>query len=170
MFPGVAQRSFEDLVNQHKDAVYGQMLRVCGHREDAEDALATAMLHAFKAYQQLESDEAFRAWLSTIARRVCTRMRGHRGIDHVVEFAEHHGLVDESVSEFDIAVLKGCVQEAIDSMPLIYREIYTACELDEVTIADAAKQIGISVGAAKSRLLRARAFVRQALDQSICAR
>ena len=31
--------NFEKLANEHKDAVYRQMLRVCGNREDAEDVL-----------------------------------------------------------------------------------------------------------------------------------
>lgn len=161
--------SFEHLVNKHKDAVYRQMVRVCNHREDAEDALASALLQAFKAFDSLESDEAFRTWLATIGKRVCIRMRSHPGIQTALEFAEKHQLVDQTISEFDLAILKGCVKDAVEELPPIYKEIYTVCEINENSVVEAAQQIGISHNAAKSRLLRARAMVREMLDRSVCA-
>lgn len=160
---------FESLVNEHKDAVYRQMARVCDNKEDAEDALATAIMHAFQAQNQLTSDAAFRAWLGTIGRRVCTRMRSHKGIASALEFAEEHDLVNTDISEVDLAILKGCVKEAIELLDPTYREVYYLCEIEERSVEEAAKQVGITVAAAKSRLLRARAKVRETLDQSICA-
>ncbi len=165
----VDQGRFEQLVNKHKDAVYRQMIRVCNHREDAEDALATALMHAFKAYDRLESDDAFRSWLGTIGKRVCTRMRSHAGIQTAFEYAEEHDLIDENKSEFDLAVLKGCVKDAIEELQPIYRDIYIACELNEKSVVEAAEELHISHNAAKSRLLRARAMVRDMLDRSVCA-
>lgn len=145
------------------------MVRVCSHREDAEDALATALMYAFQAYDKLESDEAFRTWLGTIGKRVCTRMRSHAGIQTAFEYAEEHDLIDLDKSEFEMAVLKGCVKDAIEDLPNIYKDIYLACELNEKSVVEAAKELGISHNAAKSRLLRARALVRDKLDRSICA-
>jgi RNA polymerase sigma-70 factor (ECF subfamily) len=160
---------FESLVRKHKDAVYRQMARVCGNKEDAEDALASALMLAFRASDQLASDEAFRTWLSTIGKRVCTRMRNHPSIQKTLEYAEEHDLVDRGVGEFDLAVLKGCVRDAVEALPEVYRAIYVKCELDEATVPEAAKELGISHAAAKSRLLRARAIVREKLDRSVCA-
>ena len=46
-------KDFEKLANQHKDAVYRQMLRVCGNREDAEDVLIEALLKAYRNLDRL---------------------------------------------------------------------------------------------------------------------
>ncbi len=156
-------------MNEHKDAVYRQMVRVCNHREDAEDALATALMHAFRAYKNLDSETSFRAWLGTIGKRVCSRMRNHAGIQTAFDYATENELIDDSKSEFDLAILKGCVKTAVDELPELYREIYIACELDEKSVVEAADELGITHNAAKSRLLRARAMVREQLDQSVCA-
>ena len=51
---------FERLANEHKDAVYRQMLRVCGNREDAEDVLIEALLKAYQHMHQLNDPAAFR--------------------------------------------------------------------------------------------------------------
>jgi RNA polymerase sigma-70 factor (ECF subfamily) len=164
----VDSAKFERLVNQHKAAVYRQMLRVCNHREDAEDALATALLHAFKSSNQLTTDEAFRSWLGTIGKRVCTRMRHHAGVQAAFEYADEHQLIDHSQPEMELAILKGCVNDAVAALPPLYRDVYLACELDEKSVPEVAAELGISLSAAKSRLLRARAMVRESLDRSVC--
>ena len=66
---------FERLSHQHKDAVYRQMVRVCGNREDAEDVLIEALLKAYRSLGDLAAPEAFRAWLARIANRVCWQLR-----------------------------------------------------------------------------------------------
>lgn len=145
------------------------MVRVCNHREDAEDALGTALLLAYQAAAQLESESAFRAWIGTIGKRVCTKMRSHPAILKTLDYAEERGLVAEDTGDLDMAVLKGCVTDAVSSLPEIYRDIYVRCELNEESVVEAAKALGISHAAAKSRLLRARENVRRQLDQSICS-
>lgn len=167
--PSDSSTSFERLIVQHKDAVYRQMVRVCGQREDAEDALATAMMQAFRAADQLASEDAFRGWLATIGRRVCSRMRHNPRIADALEFAEEIGLTATEDANFDLVILKGCVRDAVISLPEKYRDVYEKCEIEERTVPEVAEELGLSVAATKSRLLRARAMVREMLDASVCA-
>jgi len=145
------------------------MVRVCRNADDAADALATAMMQAFQAAEQLDSEENFRAWLATIGRRVCGRMRSHPAIREAFEFAEERDLISNLVGEMEMGVLKGCVQEAVSELKPGYREVYEMCEIEERTLEEAAEALAISVAAAKSRLHRARSQVRDRLDHSICA-
>lgn len=155
-------------MNEHKDAVYRQMIRVCNHHEDAQDALAEALLLAFKASDQLGSDAAFRSWLGTIGKRVCARMRSRPSMQNTIEYAEERGLIADKRSEFDLAVVKSCVKDALTALPEKYRDVYQRCELEEGSVAEAASALGISVAAAKSRLLRAREMIREHLARSVC--
>ena len=52
---------FEHLARRHKDAVYRQLMRACGNREDAEDVLIEALLKAYRNLDQLQDARAFRA-------------------------------------------------------------------------------------------------------------
>ena len=159
---------FERLVNEHKDGIYRQMLRVCMHRQDAEDALATALMHAFSSADQLKTSDAFRSWVGTIGRRVCAKMRRHPRIEQVFDYALEQDLVSPGEDDMDLEVMRGCVRDAFQSLPAIYQEIYQRCELEETPVNEAAVAVGISHAAAKSRLLRARALMREQLDRSIC--
>src|SRR5881275_684029 len=62
--------NFESLANENKDAVYRQLIRVCGNREDAEDVLIDALLKAYRNLDQLRDSAAFRGWLAQIGRPV----------------------------------------------------------------------------------------------------
>jgi len=44
---------FTELAEAHRDAVYRQMLRLCGNRADAEDVLTDALLTAYRRMETL---------------------------------------------------------------------------------------------------------------------
>jgi hypothetical protein len=79
---------FERLVNEHKDAVYRQMIRACGNRKDAEDVLIEALLKAYRNLDQLRAHQAFRAWLAQIGRRVCWQLKKREALLPLLQLSE----------------------------------------------------------------------------------
>ena len=167
----------ERLINRHKDAVYRQMVRVCGNHEDAEDALAEAFFAAVKASDQLKDPENFRAWLAKIGTRVCVRKKIRERLSKSMSLAdiERKGieLTDRRASpeeETEARVIQGCVQGAIDALPEIYREVYMRREILGEKAEDVARGLNLTVPAVKSRLHRARQMARDSLDSGFgCA-
>jgi len=161
----------ERLINRHKDAVYRQMVRTCGNHDDAEDALAEALLAAMKAADQLRDPSNFQAWLSRIGTRSCARMRIREKLlgKHSITELEEKGweLPDSQNSpeqEAEITALKGCVRGAVELLPEVYREVYIRREVLEEKAEDVAQSMGLSLPAVKSRLHRAREIMRTNLD------
>jgi putative redox protein len=62
--------------------------------------------------------------------------------------------------------MKQLLRQAIESLPEAERAVYELRDLEEVGGEDTAARLGISMAAMKSRLHRARAAVRQYLDES----
>jgi DNA-directed RNA polymerase specialized sigma24 family protein len=60
--------NFEALANENRDAVYRQLIRACGNREDAEDVLVEALLKAYRNLGQLRDSDAFVAGANWAAR------------------------------------------------------------------------------------------------------
>jgi RNA polymerase sigma-70 factor (ECF subfamily) len=166
--------NFENLVNQHKDAVYRQMIRVCGNRQDAEDVLIEALFKAYRNLDQLHDSVAFRAWLATIANRVCWQLRKKEALQPLLQLSdlEEEGRelpasqppVDAQV---ELAQMKSILREAIASLPDTFRVVYEMRDLQGLSGDEAASRLKISRAAMKSRLHRARALVRQHLDASL---
>jgi RNA polymerase sigma-70 factor (ECF subfamily) len=162
---------FEKLANEHKDAVYRQMLRVCGNREDAEDVLIEALLKAYQHLHQLNDAVAFRAWLAQIARRVCWQLKEREALSPLLQLSM---LEDEGAeikdpkppldSELALQRMKELLQDALGGLPPSAREVFLLRDIEEVPGEEVAQRLGISLASMKSRLHRARKLLRERVD------
>jgi RNA polymerase sigma-70 factor (ECF subfamily) len=166
--------NFEALANEHKDAVYRQMIRVCGNREDAEDVLVEALLRAYRHLGQLRDLVAFRSWLAQIARRICWQLKKREALLPLLqlsavgeegrEIASQEPSIEEQLA---LRQMKDLLWEAVRKLPPVYRSVYEMRDLQEIPGEEVARQLGISLAAMKSRLQRGRELVREHLDASL---
>lgn len=175
--PGrVPATEFERLAVQHKDAVYRQMIRVCGNREDAEDVLIEALLKAYRSLDGLQAEEAFRAWLARIASRVCWQLKKREALLPVMQLSalEETGVQaeDPAPSAEDragAAQLKAIFREALERLPQDYRQVYELRAVEELSGEETAARLGLSLPAMKSRWHRARTLLRKQLDAALAS-
>jgi RNA polymerase sigma-70 factor (ECF subfamily) len=165
---------FEVLALQSKDAVYRQLIRVCGNREDAEDVLVEALLKAYRNLDSLRESSAFRAWLAQIGRRVCWQLKQREALLPIIQLSamEEEGttLAAEDPSAEVLAgrqEMKQLLRRAVESLSPPEREVYELREIEELPGGEVARQLAISLPAMKSRLHRARASLREYLDRAL---
>jgi RNA polymerase sigma-70 factor (ECF subfamily) len=163
---------FEALANEHKDAVYRQLIRACGNREDAEDVLIEALLKAYRNLEQLRDSTAFRSWLAQIGRRVCWQLKQKEALLPIMQLSamEANGAELASLEQLpDVQSARTQMKElllaAMASLPEAERDVYQLRELEDISGEETAARLGISLAAMKSRLHRARSGVRTYLDK-----
>jgi RNA polymerase sigma-70 factor (ECF subfamily) len=162
---------FEALANEHKDAVYRQLIRACGNREDAEDVLIEALLKAYRSLDQLRESAAFRAWLVQIGRRVCWQLKEREALLPLIQLSamEDEGLelpADRPSAEVHAArsQMKALLRRAIESLPAAERKVYELRDVEELAGEETAAKLKITQAAMKSRLHRARTNIRKYMD------
>ena len=167
---------FERLAKESKDAVYRQLFRVCGNREDAEDVLIEALLKAYKNLGSLRDPAAFQSWLAQIGRRVCWHLRQREALLPIIQLSamENEGATLPAAgpnAEMQAARLemKRVIQHALASLPAAEREVYELREIEELSGEEVSRRLNISLAAMKSRLHRARANLRQCLDKELAS-
>lgn len=165
---------FDQLANTHKDAVYRQLIKACGNREDAEDVLVDALLRAYRSLGQLRDQTAFRAWLAQIGRRVCWQLKQRQALEPILQLSalEQSGVQPVDPAPLPDAALareqlQALLQRAVDQLDARYREVYVQRELEGRSGEEVSDRLGISLAAQKSRLHRARTQVRHFLDRSL---
>lgn len=165
---------FDSLVAAHKDAVYRQLIRSCGNHEDAEDVLVEALLKAYQHLDQLRGDDAFRAWLAQIGRRVCWQLKEREALRPVIQLsvAEDRGVQPaDSESSPELLLtrqrLAELLREAVAQLEPDQRSVYELRDLEGYSGQEVAERLGITLAAQKSRLHRARAHVRAFLDRRL---
>ena len=167
---------FDALANEHKDAVYRQMIRACGNREDAEDVLVEALLKAYRNLDQLRDSAAFRSWLAQIGRRVCWQLKRREALLPIMQLSamEAEGAELQSRDEPpDMQTarrqMKQLLRNAVSALPDAERTVYELRDLEGTRGEEVATRLGISLAAMKSRLHRAREGVRKYMDAALGA-
>jgi RNA polymerase sigma-70 factor (ECF subfamily) len=157
---------FEQRVLPHLDAAYGLARWLARAEHDAEDVLQEAMLRAYRYYDS-GSEGNTRAWLLTVVRNTFYTLHKQATALRQDEFDEAiHDIADDAptpeaqlLRDADVRQLR----DAIETLPLEYREVLVLREFEECSYKDIAEITGLKLGTVMSRLARARDRLAQTL-------
>jgi RNA polymerase sigma-70 factor (ECF subfamily) len=160
----------------------GRMLAVARRflrcEADCADAVQDAFLAAFRNLDKFEGNSSLGTWLHRIVVNAClTKLRAQsrsRAVpidDLLPAFDEtgHHAQPvrswgEETLSQLTREETRIQVRACIDRLPEPYRTVLLLRDLEEFDTDQTAEQLGITVGAVKTRLHRARQALRTLLE------
>jgi RNA polymerase sigma-70 factor, ECF subfamily len=170
----------EDLVGAYADRAGRLAIRITRNAEDAEEAVQDAFLSVIRKIDTFRGDSAFGSWLyRVVANASYQRCRRHRGRENtevsldklLPEFDEdgHYAvpIADWSMSVQDPArraELRDVLSTAIDELPADYRAAVLLRDVDGLSHREIAESLGLTAVAVKTRVHRARLFLRKQLD------
>jgi RNA polymerase sigma-70 factor (ECF subfamily) len=177
---GGDNRAFSALVRRYEDTVYRFSLKVCQDPEKASETLQDTFINVFRKLHTFDGRSKFSTWLYTIVTNNCLMKRRRRKRDLMEESLEafdegpggdhkdgHPSLARWEHTPVHAVLeteLRTVLEEAIQALPPDYRVVFVLRDMEQKTTEETAEIVGISVEAAKSRLRRARAFLRSRLD------
>jgi RNA polymerase sigma-70 factor (ECF subfamily) len=155
--------ALERLYTLFHEPVYRLCCRILGNPEDAEDALQSTFVSAFRGIARFGGRCAVRTWLYRIAVNQCADLRRRRGASPLLSVGPAHGDFDVAGPDSTAAVADRLVVErALAVLKPEFRTILILRFWEEMDYAEMAAVLGLSISAAKMRLKRARdAFRRQ---------
>jgi RNA polymerase sigma-70 factor (ECF subfamily) len=171
------QVAFSVLIERQKPAAMRLALSVLRERCDAEDEVQNACWKAFQHLGGFQKEAKFSTWFHRIVLNQCLmRLRSQKRnrmvyMDDVVTAGETPARVElrdpQATPETAVAQreVSGVLRGEVRRMPPILRRVLELRDVQELPMADVAQELGISVPAAKSRLLRARQELRQKLER-----
>ena len=173
------QQAMERLLMRAQEVAYRFSLLVCGHADDADDAMQEALLKTYRFASQIKEPAAFRAWLYRTVKNACLigrRKRVHEPA-HMVSLDELMVAPDGSVQHMDVedgglrpddivvnSRLRRTLRRALQQLPPEFRVIVFLREIEGLSTREVATVVGISEANVKTRLHRARLFLRQQLE------
>jgi len=150
------QTAFAVLVRRHGSLVLNVCRRVLRHEQDAEDAFQATFLILARKAATLRSGAAVASFLYTVAYHIALKIRRQtiRRIEREAKVRAHAvGSTTNDVSWFEVQTL---VEEEIQRLPDKYRMPFVLCQMQGLSRAEAARQLGIKEGTVWSRLAQAR--------------
>ena len=168
--------AFYELVRPCERALYFAAKSILRNDADAEEAAQDAVLKAFTHIRSFRAESKFSTWLIqiTINEARMKLRRDHRhlydsldqpkvdeeGADWPRDFADWREIPSETLERKE---LRDALNRAVDSLEPKYREVVMCRDVQHLSIAETAQVLGISETNVKTRLLRARLRMRDAL-------
>ncbi len=156
-------------------------MSILKERQDAEDALQDAYCSAWRHIAEFHGDSKFSTWMSRIVTNHCfMRLRKAKRMDLL--YIEDRPSTDSGTARLDLPEprkgpeaelgskeITHIVRREIRKLPTTFRTILKMRYIDELPMQDLADRTGISVLAAKSRLMRARTELKRRLEFLVAA-
>jgi RNA polymerase sigma-70 factor, ECF subfamily len=179
------QRAFASLVKKYESTVYSFAYKVCRNEEHATETLQDTFVNVYRKLDQFNGKAKFSTWLYQIVTNNCLMKRRKTKLEKSsisMESSEHgqensdlhgngaplHTLVSLKQTPQDEVVnneLRELLDSAILKLPMEQRIAFVLIDVEGRSAEEAAKIQKISVPAIKSRLRRARIFLRKQLQE-----
>jgi len=168
----------ECLVERYGERAYRLAVRITRSAEDAEEAVQDAFWSVIRKIDTFRGDSAFGSWLYRIvANAAYQKVRGrsirradislddvlpsfHEDGQHAAPIVDWSPRVDDPSAQSE---LRAALSSAIDELPAEYRAPVVLRDVEGLSMTEIADSLGITVANAKTRVHRARLFLRKRL-------
>lgn len=177
--------AFEAIMRRHNRLLFRSARGIVGDDAEAQDVVQEAYLSAFTKLHSFRGDAALGTWLARIAINIALDVQRKRGrtvlfdasadapLAPGAEPAPEHVMHDTTATHDapDTAAerkqIRALLQGAIDSLPPIYRSVFILRAIQELSVDETAACLQVSGDVVKTRYLRARSMLRDALGARI---
>ena len=170
------QQAFAELCLRYRGMLMSRIYRIVRHREDAEDVLQETLMSAYQHLDSFRGACRFSTWMTRIGiNRSLMLLRKRKSLPETSSDLipddgkgfETREFGDPRPNPDQCYVMLRTVQglrQAINKLPARLRGIMELYYIRDLLLKDAAETLGITQEAAKSRLMRARSYLRRSLN------
>jgi RNA polymerase sigma-70 factor (ECF subfamily) len=171
----------ERLVSTYSDRAYRLAVRITGNGYDAEEVTQDAFWSVVRKIDTFRGESAFGSWLYRIVAntayqkiRSTRHERAHVALDEVLPTFDEHGRHTAAGQDWSRRVedpssqgeLRMVLTAALGELPPDARTVVVLRDVEGLSNAQIAETLSLSIPAVKTRLHRARLFLRKRLDDS----
>jgi len=173
MAKGGDKEALEFLVKKYEQTVYNFAFKICRNKEKAEHTMQETFLSMIKALHQFQGQSKLSTWLYSVVSNHCLLLsRAEKRFSF--EPIDSEIITRSSLKTMDMnsnpekliedRELKNILDETIKALPYDYRIVFLLRDVEGFSTDETAKMLKLSVPAVKSRLHRARSFLRDEIS------
>jgi len=164
--------TFEELAMPLFDQLYNFACWLTHDPTEAEDLVQETYTKALRGFSSFQPGTNFRAWMYRILRNTfLTSRTGLKAAAMVPLDAENAEEIPASPETPETVLISNAerqlLQEALEALPLHFREILLLCETEEMSYQEISETLSVPIGTVMSRLSRARRALRDIVKQKL---
>lgn len=173
---GGNKTALSQLVKMYEQTVYNFAFKICRNKERAEHTMQETFLSMIKSLNQFSGKSKLSTWLYTIVSNHCLMLaRSQKKYDYVTIENEDGLIEDKIIADWKFSPeklaesteLRKMLDVAIEKLPPDYRIVFMLRDVEGLSTNETSEIVNLSVPAIKSRLHRARAFLRNELNKTL---
>ncbi|MBE0643968.1 MAG: RNA polymerase sigma factor [Bacteroidetes bacterium] len=166
-------RAISKLVDEYAPVIFRFSYSICRNQDRAEHATQETFLSILKKLDQFDNRSKFSTWLYTIVSNHCLMLARSEKTRRTVSLDDEENTIPEIPIDHwqhdpgaavESADLKEHLDAAIDKLAPDYKVIFVLRDIEGLSTEEVANITNLSIPAVKSRLHRARAFLRNELS------
>lgn len=174
--------AFEPVMRRHNQRLFRVARAILGDDAEAEDALQDAYLDAYRHAGGFRGDAQVATWLTKIVvNRSLMRLRKRRAQPVLVPFASVESDSGDVAARATTpasdgepayqrvlrAEIRRVLERRIDQLPVAFRAVFVMRDVEDMTGQEVADALSLPVATVRTRLFRARALLRAALERDM---
>ncbi|MBU1097862.1 MAG: RNA polymerase sigma factor [Bacteroidetes bacterium] len=169
------RQALAELVKNYEQTVFNFAFKVCRNRDRAEHTMQETFMSMVKNIKQFSGKSKLSTWLYTIVSNHCLmQARSNKNklmdsLDDEEKFIDESEIADWKVRPEQVTEnneLKKILDDAIQKLPQDYKVVFLLRDIEGLSTEETSKVVDLSIPAVKSRLHRARAFLRNELNKT----
>ena len=169
------RQALAQLVKNNEQTVYNFSFKICRDRDKAEHIMQETFFSMIKSLHQFDGNSKLSTWLYRIVSNHCLMLarkdktRTFISIDNDDDLYEDRYTADWSTipnQNIENDELKKILDESINKLSPEYRIVFLLRDVEGLSTEETAEMTELSIPAVKSRLHRARAFLRKELNEA----
>jgi RNA polymerase sigma-70 factor (ECF subfamily) len=168
------KKALTELVKNYEQTVFNFSFKICRNKERAENTMQETFLSMVKNIGQFSGQSKLSTWLYRVVANNCLMLARSESKAGFISFDDDEAVIDEKgIADWKVTPdkvtenneLKEILDSAIQKLTPEYRIVFMLRDVEGLSTEETAKIVELTVPAVKSRLHRARAFLRDELNK-----
>lgn len=175
------KKALATLVKNYEQTIYNFSFKICRDRQKAENIMQETFVSMIKHLNQFDGNSKLSTWLYRIVSNHCLMQARKEKDKYFVSLSDQNGdddselYVDKYVADWsripnsvvENDELKTILDNAIKKLAYDYRIVFLLRDVEGLSTEETAEALELSISAVKSRLHRARAFLRNEINKEL---
>ena len=161
------KEKFEEYINKYKDDVYRVAYYYSKNEDDAQDLLQDSFARAYRFFHTFRDNSNFKSWIFKIMRNLYISKNKKKM--KILENAKNYEITEDKTTSLEDKFLNNITKNELNSaimlMPQEFKEVIILSDIEGLMYEEISKIIRIPVGTVRSRLHRARIFLKEKLKK-----
>lgn len=170
------KKALTEIIKNYEQTVYNFSFKICRDPDKAENIMQETFLSMIKSLHQFDGNSKLSTWIYRIVANHCLMAARKQKNRQFVSIDDDDSLYDEQhltdwssvpYNSTENEELKSILDKVIKKLAPDYRVVFLLRDVEGLSTEETAKVTQLSVAAVKSRLHRARAFLRKEINEAM---